>query len=99
MNMPQVWRIRHIPSGLYYCPSRSIKVRLEGDSSVFPTGRYIKSNLSATGKTYLKKPNLRFLGDCYYTHLISSVNELNQGVGNYCLRPVIEAEWSIELVE
>jgi hypothetical protein len=97
-HMPSVYRIRHIPSGLYFCPSREIRVRLEGDSSVFATGRYIKSNLSKTGKTYLRTPTLRFLGDCYYTHLIRHVSELDQGIGNRCLRPVVESEWVIEEV-
>lgn len=85
-----VYRIQHVPTGLFYCPSREIKVVLEDDISNY---RYIKSNLSKTGKTYLKKPTVKYLGDLYYTHLITSAKEL--GRYNTATRPVLESEWEI----
>lgn len=56
----KVYRIKHIPSGLYFTPSRHIKVK---------TARgYAKSNLSKRGKIYTRKPTLKYLGDSYYNH-------------------------------
>lgn len=95
--MPTVYRIKHIPTGMYFCPSREIKVKLVDDHGYHAqAGRYIKSNLSKEGKTYLRRPTLKQIGSHYYTHLITSVQQLNQGVGNYCLLPTLENEWTIE---
>lgn len=95
--MTTVYRILHTPSGLYFCPSREVKVRL-ADENVYGTGgRYVKSNLSKQGKTYLKRPSLTYVGSGYYTHLIQSVKEL--GMRNHsCLKPFIPDEWVIEEV-
>lgn len=98
--MPVVYRIKHLPTGMYFCPSREIKVKLNDDFGYYEkAGRYIKSNLSPTGKTYLKQPTLKQIGSNYYTHLISSVKQLNNGLGKYCILPVVESEWQIETVE
>ena len=96
--MPTVYRMRHVPTGLYFCPSREVKVKLSDGSIYQQNGVYIKSNLSKTGKTYLKRPSIKQIGSHFYTHLITSVKQLNQGVGNYCLLPVLESEWVVEEV-
>lgn len=85
-----VYRIQHIPTGLFYCPSRQLKVKLADDDRVY---RYLKSNLSKTGKTYLKKPTVKHLGRTYYTHLITSSKELSRY--NTAIRPVLNSEWQI----
>lgn len=97
--MPAVYRIKHIPTGMYFCPSRTIKVRLPDDSTIYQKiGRRIKSNLSKDGKTYTRRPSLKQIGSNYYTHDgISSVKDLDHGiVGEYRMLPVIENEWTIE---
>ena len=96
--MISVYRIRHVPSGLYFCPSREVKVKLQDDVSWQASGRYVKSNLSVKGKAYTKKPSLTFLGSLYYTHLITKVSELNSHSRNACLVPVVPSEWQIEEV-
>jgi len=97
--VPTVYRIRHLPSGLYFCPSRSIKVRLEGDSPILQSiGRYIKSNLSDKGKVYVRRPSIKQIGDHYYTHHgVNHVDDLDRGIlGRYRLLPVDPDEWAIE---
>lgn len=44
-----VYKIRHIPTGLFYKPSKHMA----------------KSNLSKNGKIYNSKPTLKWLGDIY----------------------------------
>lgn len=92
--MPKIYRLKHLPTGLYFCPSREIQVKLLGDDRKV---RYVKSNLSKTGKAYLKKPTLAYVGQAYYTHLIESAKELTRN-GNV-VRPFIPSEWIIEEVE
>ena len=94
--MPTVYRMRHVPTGLYFCPSREVKVRLSDGSIYQQNGVYIKSNLSKTGKTYIKRPSLKNVGTHYYTHLIISARQLSNGLGNYAMLPVLQDEWMIE---
>lgn len=94
--MPTVYRIRHVPTGMYFCPSREIRVKLSDMPSYYGGGvLYVKSNLSKAGKTYLKRPTIRQIGKYYYTHLISSFKEIHRS-NNYCMLPVLENEWVIE---
>ena len=51
---------------------------------------------SKTGKTYIKRPTLKNVGTHYYTHLITSVRQLSNGLGNYAMLPVLQDEWMIE---
>lgn len=95
--MPTVYRIKHLPSGMYFCPSRNVKVRLGDEYPYYAEhGRRIKSNLSKDGKIYARKPNIKQIGTHYYTHLITSTKQLMQGACNYCMLPVLEQEWIIE---
>lgn len=59
----KVYRIKHLPTGLYYCPSREIRLKSVKYSY------YVKSNLSKKGKFYPKKPTLKWLGHTCYTHV------------------------------
>lgn len=93
--MTTVYRIRHKPTGMYFCPSREIKVKLLNSRGETET-RYVKSNLSKTGKTYLRKPTLKQIGRGYYTHLITHLRELKYY--NSLLVPRIDSEWEIETV-
>lgn len=97
--MTIIYRIRHLPTGMYFCPSREIKVKLADGAPWQQVGVYVKSNLSKTGKTYLRKPSLTYVGSNYYTHLITSVRELNGRAGTYCMKPVVESEWQIDQID
>jgi len=94
--MPTVYRIKHLPTGMYFCPSREVKIKLTDGSPYHQGGFYVKSNLSKTGKTYLKRPSIKNVGSCYYSHLITSIRELSNGLSNYAMLPVVEGEWIIE---
>jgi hypothetical protein len=96
--MSVVYRIKHLPTGMYFCPSREVKIKLADGSPYQQGGFYVKSNLSKTGKTYIRCPSVKNVGSHYYAHLITSVGELSNGLGNYAMLPVVEGEWIIEEV-
>jgi len=82
-----VYRIKHIPTGLYFIPARSIQSAFKNDSGY---AGYTKSNLSKKGKVYLKKPNLTTwarMVDRYYTHMEPGYN---------VLLPVKLEDWMVE---
>ena len=60
----KAYKIKHIPSGLYFCPSR--KIRLPNGVH---KGKYVKSNLSKKGKIYIAMPSLKWV-ETIYSHLI-----------------------------
>ena len=91
--MTTVYRIKHLITGLYFCPSRLIKAKLTDRATGKIVNCRIKSNLSKNGKTYLRKPTIKQIGSQYYTHLITSVGHLSR---RDCLLPVIPTEWDIE---
>lgn len=95
-HLNTIYRILHVPTGLYFCPSRHVKVRLSDGQPWQQSGIYVKSNLSKTGKTYTRRPSLNYLGDNYYTHLIQSVKELNTHDRDSCMKIVVLSEWCIE---
>ena len=98
--MTTLYRILHVPSGMFFCPSREIRVKLPDGNGYQQAGWYVKSNLSKTGKAYVKKPSLKYVGRNYYTHLITSVKQLNSHGVTACMLPVLESEWQIqELVQ
>jgi len=96
--MTTLYRILHVPTGMYFCPSREVRVKLPDGNVYQQAGCYVKSNLSKTGKAYIKKPSLKYVGRNYYTHLITSVRQLNGYSGTSCVLPVLESEWQIEQV-
>lgn len=94
--MPAVYRILHKPTGMYFCPSREIQVKLSDIPSYYGgDGLYVKSNLSKTGKTYLKRPSIKQIGKSYYTHLFSSAKDMAPGC-HYRVLPVVADEWAVE---
>jgi hypothetical protein len=88
----KVYRVRHIPSGLYYCPSREVYVK----DKELERPRYMKTNLSKTGKLYSRKPSLKvLLNSCVYVHL----RELSTNIWrNQYVMPVKVEDWIIEEV-
>lgn len=87
------YRILHKPTGLFYCPSREIKVSID-DEHGNPIERRVKSNLSKTGKAYARKPSLKHIGSTIYTHLVTRTDQLNNR--KYCVVPVIDEQWEIQ---
>jgi hypothetical protein len=55
------YKLKHIRTGLYYCPSRSVQSKIafvkQGWLDSTPQKHYIKSNLSKKGKVYQTKPS------------------------------------------
>jgi hypothetical protein len=94
--MAAVYRILHVPTSMYFCPSREVRVKLADLPSYYGSGTIaVKSNLSKTGKTYLKLPTIKQIGQRYYTHLFNSVTDMAPGT-HYCVRAVVVDEWVVE---
>ena len=87
MDKLKLFRIKHIPTGMYYCPNRHIQIRHNGEK------KYVKSNLSKKGKIYQKKPSLSWIGHVYYNHLTGSMNGFDEPISHFN-----EEEWEIEEV-
>lgn len=93
---PKLYRLKHVPTGMYFCPSREIKVKIPDGNDYQKSGVYVKSNLSVKGKIYQSRPTLMWVKPCYYTHLITSVQQLNSHGG--CMIPYAEGHWIVEEV-
>jgi hypothetical protein len=86
------YRILHKPTGLFYCPSREIKAKIL-DHHGETRERYVKSNLSKTGKVYLKRPTLKHIGSIIYTHMVTNESQLDSY--KTCVIPVAPDHWEI----
>lgn len=106
----QVQRIKHIPTGLYFCPSREIKVTVNDKDNVSKSF-YCKSNLSKTGKFY-KNATFKYVSGGMYNHLDAKerIQEYAKdkswkqmwGTMNFIKNKVsefVESEWKIESVK
>lgn len=87
------YRLKHLPTGLYYTPSRDVVVR-----SLDGTQRWwVKSNLSKTGKLYLTEAKAlapKSWGGKFYDHTILAWDE--RGVAHPALRPMFDDGWKVE---
>ena len=90
------YKLRHIPTGLYFIPSRKLEVWLE-DRDGAKRPRSVKSNLSKTGRIYQKRPSLSWVEGGYYTHFVHSMSELDR-LGQAKLVTPAPGEWVIEEV-
>lgn len=88
------YRLKHLPTGLYFIPSRSVRYAGPVPASGHAPW-YVKSNLSRTGKLYARQPSLARLGGSYCDHT-KPVNV----TGRYRSQayPVMANEWVIEVV-
>jgi hypothetical protein len=106
----QVQRIKHLPTGLYFCPSREIKVTVK-DKECVSKSFYCKSNLSKIGKFY-KNATLKYVSGGMYNHLDTKerIQEYIKGTTwrqtwgtmNFIKNKgseFVESEWMIENVE
>lgn len=84
----KVYRLKHVPSGMYYVPSRKVAKKDE-------SGRtwYVKSNLSKKGKIYPTKPSLRWVSSYYHPD-----DQPTSWSSRYSVRKSEEGEWVVEEV-
>jgi hypothetical protein len=90
------YKLKHIPSGLYFIPGREVSVKLK-DKNGQLNQRWVKSNLSKKGKIYQQRPTLRWLGDIFYTHLGEWESEFSGLPYTKKLR-VRPEEWEVEVL-
>lgn len=76
------FRIKHIPTGWYYCPSRKIKSTKKNERGYSDR---VNSNLSEKGKIYSSYPSLDWMGHSIYNHM-----------NNGRLEHTEESDWEIE---
>ena len=88
----KVYRLKHIPTGLYFRPSTSKAVKNEDGRT-----SYVKTNLSENGKLYSRKPSFRYLSEWIWTH----TEVVQSGYFNRLEATrleIVESEWLIEVV-
>lgn len=88
------YRMKHIPTGLYYCRSRKVRYKLGKN----PACERVKSNLSKEGKIYTKKPTFAWIGGNFYSHLHEISDDQYGRVHKNPLVKFVESEWEIEEV-
>lgn len=93
----RAWRLKHIPSGMYYCPSRSVLSTSVVDKEGKPSKlRYwVKSNLSKKGKAYLSKPTLKWLQHGFYDPRVCIVAHRYM-TNRHNVAPLVESDWLLE---
>lgn len=95
-----VYRLKHVPTGLYFCPSRFVRIK-SSDKKIEIS---VKSNLSKKGRMYTHKPSFRWIGDKYYNHMAytdKEIAEYRHGLSRITankLVPFVESEWVVEIV-
>lgn len=94
----RVYRLKHIPTGLYYIPNRRIRVKHPEDNKCWI---YVESNLSKKGKIYHKVPSLKWFN---YYHDHTDLKTANLAWIGYTkrkeyksrLKDTVETEWMVE---
>ena len=87
----KVYRIKHVPTGMYFCPSRKISGKANKDWKIISV--CYASNLSNKGKLYTKKPSFGYVASGYYSHL--DVYPYSS-YADPILHPYVAGEWVIE---
>lgn len=86
-----MFRLKHIPTGLYFQPARSILVEKKWK---------LKSNLSKRGKVYTTRPSFKYIGDQFYSHLsYRMTNKWLSPLPEHVMVQFIDSEWVIEEVK
>jgi len=85
------FRLKDRVTGLYYCPSRSVRIRGEHGELT-----WVKSNLSKKGKIYWTDPRKHI--DSVYDHSNATVNNAEH-IQNHQLRKFVWDEWELEEVK
>lgn len=91
------YRLKHLPTGLYYTPSRDVAVRSKDGI----TRWRIKSNLSKTGKLYLTEAQAGAAKNCgtFYDHTRCTwEGRAGREVAQTAFRPMFADEWKVEEV-
>lgn len=96
----KVYRIKHLPTGLYFKPSSEVWVKVGGDHSV-----HVKTNLSKKGKVYTQLPSESWFTNGIYNHLaqqkrfkgITDVFSISYRERNR-IYPAPREDWQIEEV-
>jgi hypothetical protein len=97
LNKITAYRMKHAPTGLYYCPSRTVRVTVYVSQDRTHLA-WVKSNLSKRGKVYPVKPTFKWLGKSLYSHLRTFTPDDLKYRRDRNLVPFVEDDWVIEEV-
>ena len=96
-----MFRLKHIPSGFYFCPVREVKIHWIRPEDGREDYKFVKTNLSKNGKVYHKRPSFNYIGKEFYNHLhtqhkAATAYQISYHWLNVSVTPYIESEWEIE---
>jgi hypothetical protein len=98
----KTYRIKHLPTGLYYHPSSEVQIKIGAKT------HRTKTNLGKKGKIYPMLPTLKWISNSYYNHVqrvsdkMLELLESSTGDVSFDYRdgwktyPFVESEWLIE---
>ena len=97
------YRFKHIPTGMYYRPSRGdVQIKINNPDGTIKVRTRVKTNLSKKGKIYPKPPSWSWLGGSYYNHIYKKELILLQNLdrsSTWRIKnqtfPVVPGEWII----
>jgi hypothetical protein len=97
------YRFKHIPTGMYYRPSREVKLQIKNPDGSIKIWIYVKTNLSKKGKIYPQKPSWTWINGGYYNHLLvkqmivdSNIDEREAWSLKDKSHPFIKNDWTLE---
>lgn len=96
-----MYRLKHIPTGYYFCPSREVKAHWTRPEDGRKFSNYVRTNLSKKGKVYQSRPSFKYIGDEFYNHLAATPKEATHYQISYAwltteVTPFVASEWEIE---
>ncbi|KKL83507.1 hypothetical protein LCGC14_1974040 [marine sediment metagenome] len=97
-EMKKIWRIKHVPTGFYYCPVRRINSKCKNQCGIGHT-QLVRSNLSKTGKIYARRPSLKklHLGHCsHLTNYPVDSSGVFSHIATIAVIPFSNTDWTIE---
>jgi len=91
----KIYKIKHLETGLYYIPSRRVKVGSDRNTT------YSKSNLSKKGKIYSSYPSLAWCERIYsHTPLIGGISgDCSYNRPYVSLKKTTPEEWEVVTIE
>jgi hypothetical protein len=105
MPATKAQRLKHLPTGLYFIPSRMIEIKIKRNDGI-EVSTHVKSNLSKTGKVYVRGATLKFLEQGFYSHIeaqkLMQIEANMKGINLFCgwrkrcLSKFVPDDWQIE---
>lgn len=83
----KIYKVKDTVSGLYYCPSKDISIKLESGAT-----RYVKTNLSKKGKLYRSDPRKHISSFFDHTKISNNYSTLRKDIESFILEEVVDSK-------